>query len=540
MNFSLAHPLSVLGAGRGICLCLASMVALRVAAGPGPANVTPPPMPGAELFTNGPMLRLRITLTDADLASLRRDGRQDVPARVQAGTSTWPRVALHLKGSTGSFRGVEDKPALTLSFNQFDSGQRFHGLRKLHLNNSVEDPSYFHEFAGAALFRAAGVPAPRVTHALVELNGRRLGLYVLKEGFAAEFLALHFQRTDGNLYDTGPGHDVDERLARDLGSGPDDRRDLQALAAAAKESDLTQRWQALGKTLDVDRFLSFMAMEVIAGHRDGYCLARNNFRLYHDPATDRMVFLPHGMDQLFGRSNATLSPVMAGLVARAVRETPAGQRQYRTRLATLVTNALDVAALHRQADAFLARARPALERREFAELQTAVTATKARIAQRRLWLDRALCEPEPSRLPFEQGVAHLTTWQAVDPPAGGAMEQGTAPDGRNALHIRAGPMTSASWRTKVLLAPGRYRFAAAVLARGVVALKFGNNRGAGLRVVNGTAPPRYEFVGDQPWTKLEREFELGDEQEVELICELRAAAGDAWFELESLRLRRVP
>jgi hypothetical protein len=151
---------------------------------------------------------------------------------------------------------------------------------------------------------------------------------VLKEGFTSGFLSRYFQETDGNLYDTGEGHDVDEALEKDQGDGPDDRSDLQALARAARELDPEARWRALDRVLDVERFLSFMAMEVIAAHRDGYCLARNNFRVYHDVDAGKLLFFPHGMDQLFGNANTSILPTVSGLVARALLETPQG----RTRL----------------------------------------------------------------------------------------------------------------------------------------------------------------------------------------------------------------
>ena len=493
----------------------------------------------AEWFASGAIPRLQITLAPDDLARLRRDPRQDVPVQVREGAVRFARVAMHVKGSTGSFRSVDDKPALTLNLAQFDVGERFHGLRKIHLNNSVEDPSYFNEFAGSVLFRAAGVPAPLVTHAMVELNGRRLGLYVLKEGITPEFLGRHFPQTHGNLYDTGLGHDVDEVLAREQGAGPEDRRDLRALASAAREPDVAQRWSALGQTLDVEHFLSFMALEIIAGHRDGYSLARNNFRIYHDPGADRLVFLPHGMDQLFGRPDAPILPAMSGLVARGVMETTEGRRQYRERLALLVTNALDVARLHQQADAFLERVQLVLEPGEFRALASALAATKVRIAQRRRSLEQQFREPEPAPLRFEHGVAQLTGWQAVDVPADGKLDQSAAPDGEPALHLRAGAMTSASWRLKVLLPKGRYQFHAEVLTRGVQSLSFGHNQGAGLRIVGAVPSPPYQFVGDHPWTKLAQTLTLTEERQVEMICELRAAGGEAWFRLASLRLEQL-
>jgi hypothetical protein len=508
------------------------------------AAVTDSPIgPGADLFTNGPPPRLAFTLAPEDLARLRANGREDVPARLlENGRIEYRPVRLRLKGSTGSYRNVDDKPSFTLRFDEPPGGERFHGLRKVHLNNSVEDPAYFNELAGSLLFRAAGVPAPRVGHALVTLNGRRLGLYVLKEGVAEEFLAAHFGNPEGNLYDTGPGHDVDEALQKEAGNGPDDRRDLLALAGAAREPNLATRWAALGAVLDRDRFVTFMALEVLTGHRDGYCLARNNFRIYHAPDAGRLVFLPHGMDQLFGLPEATLHPAMQGLVARAMLETSAGRAQYQTRLGWLATNVLDVARLHQRADDLVRQLRGGLTAKEARDLDRAIASLKARIRDRRRSVDQQLAAPGQPRLQFTDGRSRIVDWRAVDAPAQGQINRVLAPDGRPALHIRAGPRTAASWRACVWLAAGSYEFQATVLTRGVQALPFGRNRGAGIRVTGANAPeaPPYDLVGDRNETGLEHAFTLETEGQVELICELRASAGEAWFLLESLQLLSLP
>jgi hypothetical protein len=243
----------------------------------------------------------------------------------------------------------------------------------------------------------AELPVTRVAHALVELNGRRLGLYVLKEGFAQEFLVRHFKRTDGNLYEpqAGVAPDVTGAMTRNSGDGPDDKRDLQRLAEASAQ-DLPMRWKTLGEVLDTDRFLTFMAMEILSGHRDGYCLARNNYRIYCDPTSNRFVFLADGMDQLFGRPDFPVDPHVAGIVAKAVLETHEGRREYRKRLALLFTNCFKVEALtirlHTWSDAIA----PNLTRAEARALRREVDDLCERIRQRVLYVRRQLAESTSS------------------------------------------------------------------------------------------------------------------------------------------------
>ncbi len=226
----------------------------------------------AALFAEPTVFAVNIELSADDLVSQRREPRRTVLSRVLVDGREYAGVGIHLKGGDGSFRPVDEKPALTLTFRKGAPGGRFFGLRQIHLNNSVQDPTYLCEDLSGELFRRAGLPAARTAWASVQLNGRKLGLYVLKEGFSEDFLRLHFHDAKGNLYDGGLHHEIDEPLKLESGRGPRDHSDLAALAAAAQESDPGLRWKRLEGLLDVDRFLSFMAMEILAGHIDGYSL----------------------------------------------------------------------------------------------------------------------------------------------------------------------------------------------------------------------------------------------------------------------------
>jgi spore coat protein H len=169
------------------------------------------------------------------------------------------------------------------------------------------------------------------------------------EGYNKAFLRRHFKNVKGNLYDGGFVQDVNSGLHVNSGDHPEDQSDIRRLLAAASESDARTRWTRLSQVLDTDRFITYLAMEMWLCHWDGYSLNRNNYRLYHDLDTDRMVFLPHGLDQMFDyppgrfrpdRSIApdSILPMMRGRVARAVIGTPEGARLYLRRMDTLRTN----------------------------------------------------------------------------------------------------------------------------------------------------------------------------------------------------------
>jgi spore coat protein CotH len=290
-----------------------------------------------EFFSQPAISTLTIQLKAEDLRSLATNPRVYVRALVVEGKTEYSEVGIHLKGSKlGSFRSLEDKPALTLNFDKYVDDQTFHGMDKVYLNNSVEDATYMTEYLCGQIFQDAGIPTPRVSYVRVILQGRDRGLYVLKEGFDKTFLAQWFRDPNGNFYEPAARHDLDGEMEQKSGSKPRDASAVTNLAAAAGEPDSTRRWERLSGLLDVDKFASFLAAEVVTWHWDGYGMNKNNYRLYHDPGTRRLVFLPHGMDVMFDRPEGDVFPRWEGTVAKGFVDTPEGRKRYLNRMKALV------------------------------------------------------------------------------------------------------------------------------------------------------------------------------------------------------------
>jgi len=283
-------------------------------------------------FQDGKVIHLKIEIDKKELESLRREPRKYVKAVLKEGDKSYPNVGIHVKGAAGSWRGIDDKPGLTLNMDKFKDDQRFRGMDKFHLANSVQDPSYLSELICGELMRAAGVPASRVGHATVTINGRPRGLYYLKEGYDTAFLHQHFKSSHGNFYDGGFLRDIDQPLdlihtKKDVA----DRADLKALVTAAREGDRAKRFQKLEKLLDLDKFISYMVVEAITWDWDGYPFKCNNYRVYHDPVKDKITFIPSGMDQMFADTNGPIIPDFGGMVARGLMDTPEGRKRYLAR-----------------------------------------------------------------------------------------------------------------------------------------------------------------------------------------------------------------
>ena len=540
---------------------VAAGMLLVLAAGAPPAKLgnTPPPrgpvakkpaVGAAEaFFSKGPLPRLRIELREAEINSLRQQPRTYVKATVREigpdgkVIGVFEEVAVHLKGALGSFRGIDDRPALTVNFGRNKKGQTFYGLEKLHLNNSVQDGSYLSEDLGSFIFRSAGIPAARVSHARVWINDRDLGLYVLKESFDGGFLKAFFKDPKGPLYDGGLLADIDRELPVMENKSAKNQERINALVAAAREPDPIQRREKLDKLLDIDRFLTFMALEAMTAHWDGYCFARNNYRVYDDPATGKMVFLPHGMDQLFQQPEHGMQGG-AGLVAQAVITLPGERERYYDRLTELRKKVLDPRKLAERIEFTAARVAEFREEMGAGQGQHQKQAAQdliARVAARVEVVDRHLAN-RPRPLKFDaQGTAFVgsQTW-SVKTLGGEATAERVNQIGTPMLRIRSGPGGCiSSLRAAVLLPPGKYTFEGRCRAVGVNA-DGSQNSGVGLRISGMKRPAEDGLVGTTAWQKKEFAFEVTQGlSEVVLVCELQAGGGEAGFEAGSLRIRKA-
>ena len=497
------------------------------------------PAAGDDIFTELFIPNLEITLDSGEYNKLRRNQREYVRATVREGRHVYTNVAIRLKGAVGSFRPLDDLPSLTVNFDKFAEGQTFHGLKKIHLNGSVQDRSLLEEKISRELFDAAGVPVPRSGHAQVTLNRRQLGLYVLVEGVNKQFLKRYFKDAGGNVYEGHSGSEVTQKMPTNSGDEPNDRSKLEALARAARQPDLALRLGSLKQELDVDRFLSFMALEMILSHWDGYTLHRNNFRIFHDRTADRMVFIPQGMDQMLNNPGSSVIPQnAAGLVARAVLEVPELRERYEARIAEIATNVFRYDAItdriyevSAQIQATLAENNPDAVASHAAQAE----ALRRRVRKRANYLKRFVVPP----VSFDKlGIATLTSWQPQVDVGDAVPNQDRDEHGNTLLHIATTNFCTASWRTTARLEPGRYQFTARIRTRGVVLNPGDPRAGAGLRISRHREGQRN--AGDNEWTPITFNFEVTPEKpEVELVCELRADAGEIWYDLNSLKLKRL-
>ena len=501
-------------------------------------------------FKKGTIPLIELKFDEASTASLRNEPRTYARVLIVVdGKELTNTAGAKLKGAAGSFQSFDERPGFTINLGKFDGESRFHGMRKFHLNNAVQDPTFLSEWLSSSIAREADVPATLVSHARVKVNDRDLGLYVLKESFDEDFLRRNFRNAKGNLYDGGFCSDIDSDLERDegkdVGENGETRADLRAIADACRDPDMKSRWMRLEKLVDIPAFLRFMALEAMLAHWDGYSYNSNNYRLYFEPEK-RARFIPHGMDQCFQDPGMSVLDMPRALVAASVMKNPEWRAEYR-KIVTRLLPEFDPARLAKRLEPVQKRVQEALRSfsPELADTQAAeARALFERLAARAQSLAEQRSAPEPKPLVFKPGAAvTIRGFHGMSEVEDANVEE-VEENGAAWYRVTAGPSGRcvAGFRRGVLLERGRYQLEAVVRTDGVVALdpaadEDAPGTAAGLRT-SGT--PRGEGASGGGERVMRFEFEVEESTaDIELVLELRAKRGTAMWRMNSITLTKV-
>lgn len=210
-------------------------------------------------------------------------------------------VGLHLKGQN-SFLPLSQKAGFRINVDEFVDGARFFGLGDLTFNNMSTDFSMMHDRASYWVARQLGLPASRANHALISVNGHFYGLFSNVETVKSRMIKRWFADGDGPLFEAT---DVDFKPAYidsyELEGGPDDRTLLQAAADALMADTPAAAIAAVSQYIDMPQFQRFWAMCAVVGQFDSfpYSDPGDDYFVYVDPTSQRIHFLPWGMDETF-------------------------------------------------------------------------------------------------------------------------------------------------------------------------------------------------------------------------------------------------
>ncbi|MBL4685925.1 MAG: CotH kinase family protein, partial [Nannocystaceae bacterium] len=243
--------------------------------------------------------------------------------------ATFADAGACVKGA-GTARTLDEKAAFKIHLGWDDpevagcgEERRFHGLKRVTLNNMVQDNSYLRETLGYQFYAALGLGVPRTQFANLSINDEHFGFYLHVETVDRRFLARRFDSRKGMLFEAiyGGGRNCDLSPEK-LGASSDDscfkasfstdecdgdtegydvtdHSHLQRLGEQIAAIAPGELYTGLQPLLDIDEYLSLFAAEVIGGAGDSHFYHWNNYRMYHEPTEDLWHIIPTGIDTSF-------------------------------------------------------------------------------------------------------------------------------------------------------------------------------------------------------------------------------------------------
>ncbi len=210
-------------------------------------------------------------------------------------------IGVRLKGFS-SYWVATDKKSIKLDFNEFVSGKKYDGLKKINLNNGEGDPAVQRDKLCYDIMRKSGVSAPRTAYTKVFLNGEYWGLYLLVEQIDQTFINQNFDNEEGNLFKNmansnldwlGPDTTAYQQIFELKSGNPTDAwaRFVNLMDVINNSSDADFK-DAINEVFDVNLYLKVLAVDVATNNWDSYIEHGRNFYMYEDPVSKKFKWIP--------------------------------------------------------------------------------------------------------------------------------------------------------------------------------------------------------------------------------------------------------
>ncbi len=284
------------------------------------------------LFDDDTIRTYEIILDPDSLAKIDKDPIKEVYVQgslVVEGDTIFP-VGIRYKGNEGAWWGcVQNGPwgggkktcpklSIKIKINWATKDTTFYGLKKFQLHSMNTYNSQLRERLGYWFYREMGVPAPRVVHSKLVINGRYAGLFAHVENIDGRFTNYHFGDGSGNLYKESwplkydstamPDSHFKDNLktneeASDVSMMHTFADDLEA-ADSATIKTVIEKWMDIETTLKVAAVMYTLDDDDGAFHwyalseAKGFMAKPHNLFWYEEPDSNKIHLLPWDVDHM--------------------------------------------------------------------------------------------------------------------------------------------------------------------------------------------------------------------------------------------------
>lgn len=155
------------------------------------------------LFDTSRVHTIDIVIDDWDKFIENCENEEYVNCAVVIDNEAYKNVGIRAKGNT-SLSNVSasdgERYSFKIEFDQYQTGNTYHGLDKLCLNNVIQDNTYMKDYLVYQMMNEFGVVSPLSSYAYITVNGEDFGLYLAVEAVEESFLTRNYGSNYGELY----------------------------------------------------------------------------------------------------------------------------------------------------------------------------------------------------------------------------------------------------------------------------------------------------------------------------------------------------
>lgn len=284
------------------------------------------------IFDDSKIHEIEVKMTQEDYDSMFSTFKETktkdyFPADITIDGVTIKNVGIRLKGNSslnnifgGNSKGMNNEGNYTkniqapylIKLDKYVDGQSYQGITEIAVRTGSfrGSVSLLEESLSLYVFREVGQIVPEYSYASVKLMDNEPLYYVICENIDGNYVEKYFGDTDGNLYKKGNSTDfsykgedqtkyVDEYELKTNKKEEDYSSLIEFLKFISESSD-QEFEEELPNWLDLDSFVTMLALNDLLDNQDSFSGQGRNFYLYYNPETKQFTMLAWDFNLAFG------------------------------------------------------------------------------------------------------------------------------------------------------------------------------------------------------------------------------------------------
>jgi spore coat protein CotH len=302
---------------------------------------------GIYIFDGSLVHEIEIDMTEEDydlmVTTFNETGEKEYfPADITIDGVTIKNVGLRLKGNS-SLNGLFKKNSTSqdtqapylIKLDKYVDGQSYQGYTEIAVRTGSfngGEVSLLEEPLSLFIYQESGQIVPEYSYASVKVSDNKAYYYVICENIDGNYIEKHFADTNGILYKKGNSADFSYKgedqtkyvseYEQKTNKKNEDYTKLIAFLKFVSESSDEEFEKELPDWLELDSFMTMIAINELIDNQDSFSGQSRNFYLYYNPETEQFTMLAWDFNLAFGGFGRGGNKGMQGMDGNMTFQTP--------------------------------------------------------------------------------------------------------------------------------------------------------------------------------------------------------------------------